>query len=91
MTNITRIFSNVGLIALVALLFAGCTLLPEKAKNSDLMYKSGEVTADDESYTVVSDDDSLETIEAELNATTIEDEDFSEIETELDADVDASE
>ena len=70
---------NVGIVAMVAILFTGCTLLPARNAESDLMDRQG-VTADDPTYTELSDDDSLETIEAELDATLIEDEDFSQIE-----------
>ena len=81
MTNTTRVFSNVALVAMVAMLFAGCSLLPAKKDVIDT-----KVMVDDPAYTTVSDDDSLDTIEAELDATIIEDEDFSDLEAELDVD-----
>ncbi len=77
MTNSTKLFANISLVAVVALLFAGCTLLPGKPKDADTMYRSGEV----------SEDDSLDAIEAEIDATVIEDEDFSELEAELDTEL----
>lgn len=83
MTNTTRVFSNVALVAMVAMLFAGCSLLPVKKDAMDT-----KVMVDDPAYTTVSDDDSLDTIEAELDATIIEDEDFSDLEAELDTDLD---
>lgn len=78
MTNTTKVFSNVALVAMVSMLFAGCSLLPAKQEAVD-----SKVMVDDPSYTTLSDDDSLDTIEAELDATIIEDEDFSELEAEL--------
>ena len=80
MRDISRVFSNVGIVAIVALLFTGCTLLPAQ---KDVM--EDKVTADDPTFTKVSEDDSLDAIEAELDATIIEDEDFSDLEAEVDA------
>jgi len=80
MRDISRVFSNVGIVAIVALLFTGCTLLPAQ---KDVM--EDKVTADDPTFTEVSEDDSLDAIEAELDATIIEDEDFSDLEAEVDA------
>jgi hypothetical protein len=80
MTNITKVFSNVALVAMVAIVFAGCSLLP--AKKEALNTK---VMVDDPSYTTVSDDDSLDTIETELDATIIEEEDFTEFEGDFPA------
>lgn len=86
----TRILSNISLIVIVALLFAGCSLLPGRGTDSDLMERNPqEVTADDPAFTEVSEDDSLDAIEAELDATVIEDEeDLSGFDADLDADVD---
>ena len=83
MTGSAKIFANVCFVAVVALLFAGCTLFPGKSKDADTMYRSGQVTGDDPTFTQVSDDDSVETTEAEIDATVIEDEDFSDLEAEL--------
>jgi len=80
MLNMTRVLSNVGLVAIVAMLFTGCALLPAQ---KDVMEEK--LTADDPEFTQVSDDDSLDAIEAELDATVIEDEDFSDLEVELDS------
>lgn len=85
MKDITRVFSNVALVAVVAMLFTGCALLPGRGNDSDLMYREG-VSADDPEFTEVSDDDSLDAIETELDETVIEDEDYSELEAEVDAD-----
>lgn len=84
MNGVTRVFTNVGIVAMVALLFAGCALLPGKKTDPDPMFRSG-VTSNDPTFTELSDDDSIETIESELDATLIEDEDFSELEAELNA------
>jgi PBP1b-binding outer membrane lipoprotein LpoB len=83
MTNITKTFSNVALVAMVAILFAGCSLLPGKKEVVD-----SKVMVDDPSFTTVSDDDSLDTIQQELDSTIIEDEDFSDLEAELEVEED---
>lgn len=88
MASSSRLLMNVSLVAVIAVLFAGCTLFPGKSKDTDLQYTVDEVTGDDETFTEVSEDDSLQTIESELNATVIEDEDFTDLEAELDAETD---
>ncbi len=90
MTNTTKLFANISFVAVVALLFAGCTLFPGKSQDSDTMYRSGEMTGDNPAFTEVSEDDSLETTEAELDATVIEDEDFSDLEAELNSETDTN-
>lgn len=82
-----KLFANISLVAVVALLFAGCTLLPGKSKDTDTMYRSGEMTGDNPAFTQVSEDDSIEATEAELDATIIEDEDFSDLEAELNSEL----
>lgn len=85
MLDITRVFTNVGLVAIVAILFAGCALLPGKSQNT--VNTETTVNATDPSFTDVSNDDSIEAIEAEIDATVIEDEDFSELEAEFQSEV----
>lgn len=87
MNTSTKLFANISLVAVVALLFAGCTLLPGRSKDADTMYRSGEMTGDNPAFTEVSEDDSIEATEAELDATIIEDEDFSDLEAELDSEL----
>lgn len=81
MTDVTRILTNVSLVAIVAIVFAGCALLPGKNQNG--VNTEATINATDPDFTNVSDDDSLEAIQAELDATVIEDEDFSELEAEF--------
>ncbi len=81
MRNTTRVLTNVGIVSIVAILFAGCSLIPGGNKMSPESIEP--VTAESESYTELSEDESLETIEAELDATLIEDEDFADLETDL--------
>lgn len=77
MKDTNRLLMNVGLVAMVALLFTGCSLLPGSTPEKT------EVMVEDENFTEVSEDDSLEVIEAELDATVIEDDDEEEVEAVL--------
>ena len=84
MASTTRIFTNVGLVAMTALLFAGCSLLPAKVNNT----MENKINVEDEAYTELSEDSSLDTIDEELDATLIEDEDLSDLEAELELGLD---
>ncbi len=90
MTNTTKVLTNIGLFVVITLLLTGCTFFPGKEQDSDLMKKSGSVTGNDATFTEVSEDDSVETIESEIDQTLIEEEDFSGLEAELDVETDTS-
>jgi hypothetical protein len=63
--------TSLKVLALLAFTFilAGCTHRPEVEEMG--------VTVDDPEFTTITDDDSLEALEAEIDATMIEDEDTS--------------
>ena len=81
MRNPTRLFINISIVSIVALLFAGCSLIPSKPISK--IEKTESVTVDEETFTELSEDQSLDTIEGELDATIIEDEDFTNLEADL--------
>jgi len=75
---------NVGIISMVALLFAGCTLFPVRNKSNDSMYAEDQAETQDqipgeasneevpETLEEMTNDNSLEQIESDLDSTNVD-------------------
>ncbi|MCB9813412.1 MAG: hypothetical protein H6772_03330 [Pseudomonadales bacterium] len=78
-----KFFVSFSFILLFSIFISGCSLLPNNDNNASVLEPGDPVTVEDESYTTLSEDDSMEVIEAEIDATIVDEEDIAELEKDF--------